>query len=48
VIRSALSTNVVNECFDTLGAEPFSLLVGNYSFGNQLEDSFLFVRTRRF
>ncbi len=47
VIQSALSTMVVNNCFDTLGAEPFSILVGNYSFGNGPEDTSLFERVSR-
>ena len=39
--RSALSTKIVDECLDALGAEPFSMLVGNYFFGRHPDDQHL-------
>ncbi len=45
--QSTISSAVVNESFDTLGAEPFSLLLGNYSFGSHPEDMELLEHVTR-
>jgi type VI secretion system protein ImpC len=44
VLQSTLGREVVDECLDTLGAEPFSILLCNYSFINHSKDRGLFER----
>ena len=36
--RSASAMRLIEDCSETLGAEPFSLLVGNYTFSNSPEE----------